>query len=197
MPWEKSFDEDAAVDKAMHLFWERGFEPTSLANLIEATGINRGSLYNAFGGKHQLFVRSLVKYDKENRKAVLGELEALDNPKKAILGLFDAIVEEMQMDSQRKGCFLINTALEVMRHQDEVAEIVTKGLRETEAFFRRSIEVGQARGDISKEIDPEVTAKNLMALLVSIRVLGRGVFSKEELDIIAKQASRLISQPFL
>ena len=192
MPWEKRFDEDAAVDKAMHIFWEKGFESASMADLIEGTGVNRGSLYNAFGGKHQLFVQALTKYDQENRKAVLGELEALDNPREAISALFDAIVEETLTDRQRKGCFLINTALEITRHQDDVTEIVTKGLRATEAFFRRSIEVGQARGDIPKTVDPEATSKALMALLVAIRVLGRGIFSESELKVIAGQASRLI-----
>jgi TetR/AcrR family transcriptional repressor of nem operon len=75
MPWEKSFDEDEAVGKAMNVFWEKGFEPASMADLIAGTGITRGSLYNAFGGKEQLFVKALQKYDKDKRRARLAELE--------------------------------------------------------------------------------------------------------------------------
>ncbi len=63
MPWEKSFDEEVAIEKAMLVFWEKGFEPASIADLLEGTGLNRGSLYNAFGGKQQLFVKALLKYD--------------------------------------------------------------------------------------------------------------------------------------
>ena len=67
MPWEKSFDEELALEKAMEVFWSRGFDSASIAELIAQTGINRGSLYNAFGGKQPLFVRTLLKYDRERR----------------------------------------------------------------------------------------------------------------------------------
>jgi TetR/AcrR family transcriptional repressor of nem operon len=89
MPWEKTFDEDEAIDKAMHVFWEKGFEPASMADLIAGIGITRGSLYNAFGGKEQLFVKALKKYDRDYRRALLAEMEALDDPKRAIAALFD------------------------------------------------------------------------------------------------------------
>jgi len=67
MPWEKSFSEEDAIAKAMYLFWERGYESTSVNELLEETGISRSSLYNAFGGKQKLFVRALEKYDLELR----------------------------------------------------------------------------------------------------------------------------------
>ncbi len=193
MPWEKAFDEELAVDRAMQVFWEKGYEPSSLADLIKATGINRGSFYNAFGGKQQLFLRALEKYEQENRRNVLAELEALNNPIEAIEGLFQGIIEEAQTDDARKGCFLINTALDIAHHETDVADLVEKGIRETEAFFRRCIEVGQARSEIPAGIEPEETAKALMSLLVAIRVLGRGIYSENELVSIAKQATRLIS----
>ncbi len=61
MPWEKSYNEETAVENAMQVFWEKGFEPTSIADLLAGTGLNKGSLYNAFGGKQQLFVKALQK----------------------------------------------------------------------------------------------------------------------------------------
>ena len=66
MPWGKSFDEEAALEKAVQVFWSRGFDSASMAELIEQTGVNRGSLYNAFGGKQSLFVQALAKYDRDN-----------------------------------------------------------------------------------------------------------------------------------
>lgn len=192
MPWEKSFDEEAALEKAMNVFWEKGFEPASIADLIKGTGVNRGSLYNAFGGKQALFVKSLLKYDRDARQAKLAQLEALDDPKLAITSFFDGIVAETVADTERKGCFLINTSLEFSSHDSEVNKIVLKGMREIEAFFRRSIEVGQARRDIRKDIEPEAVAKTLLALLVAIRVLGRGVFNEAALQTIANEAKQLI-----
>ena len=191
MPWEKSFDEETAIENAMQVFWEKGFEPASIADLLEGTGLNRGSLYNAFGGKQQLFVKALQKYD-QDRLAMLAKLEALDDPKKAIATFFDTTVAKTVADQDHKGCFLFNTALQINTHDEEVNAIVTNGVREIEAFFRRSIEVGQARGDIPKGLDPEATAKALLALIVAIRVLGRGVFAEAALRTIADQGKRLI-----
>ena len=87
---------------------------------------------------------------------------------------------------------MFNTALEISTHDDEVKNIVTNGIKAIEAFFRRSIEVGQARGEIRQSLDPKATAKTLVALTVAIRVLGRGVFSKTALQGIADEAKRLI-----
>ncbi|MFT5590210.1 MAG: TetR/AcrR family transcriptional repressor of nem operon [Bradyrhizobium sp.] len=192
MPWEKSFDEDEVVGKAMKVFWKKGFESASMADLITGTGITRGSLYNAFGGKKELFVKTLLKYDKDNRRALLAELEAMDDPLRAIAALFDALVAETISDAEKKGCFLVNTASELTTHDEEVNSIVRNGLREIQAFFRRSIEVAQARKQIADTVDPEVTAKGLMAMVVGIRVLGRGMFDASSLETIATQAQRLL-----
>lgn len=192
MPWEKSFDEETAIENAMRVFWEKGYEPASIADLLEGTGLNRGSLYNAFGGKQQLFVKSLRKYD-QDRQAMLARLEALDDPKQAIATFFDTTVAKTVADTDHKGCFLFNTALQINMHDEEVNAIVTNGVREIEAFFRRSIEVGQARGDIPRRLDPEATARALLAWIVAIRVLGRGVFAEAALRTIADQGKQLIS----
>jgi TetR/AcrR family transcriptional repressor of nem operon len=192
MPWEKSFDEDEAIGKAMKVFWEKGFEPASMADLIAGIGITRGSLYNAFGGKKQLFVKALLKYDKDNRRALLAELEAMDDPQRAIAALFDALVAETVADTEKKGCFLVNTASELTAHDEDVNSIVRNGLREIQAFFRRSIEVAQARKQIRATLDPETTAKGLMAMVVGIRVLGRGLFDESSLKTIAAQAQCLL-----
>ena len=192
MPWEKSFDEDEAVGKAMQVFWEKGFEPASMADLIAGTGITRGSLYNAFGGKQQLFVKALQKYDKDNRREILAKMEAMDDPKRAIAALFDGIVEETVADSRKRGCFLVNTASELMSHGEDVNRIVRSGLREIEAFFRRSVEVAQARKQMPDSLDPEATAKALLAMIVAIRLLGRGMYDESALKTIAAQAQSLL-----
>ena len=192
MPWEKSFDEDEAVGKAMKVFWQKGFAPASMADLIAGTGITRGSLYNAFGGKEQLFVKALQKYDKDQRRARLAELEAMDDPQRAIAQLFDGLVAETVADAEKKGCFLVNTASELTTHGEQVNAIVRNGLREIEAFFRRSIEVAQARQQIPATLDPQATAKGLLAMIIAIRVLGRGMFDESSLKTIAAQAQQLL-----
>lgn len=193
MPWEKSFNEDEAVGKAMRVFWEKGYEPASMADLIASTGISRGSLYHAFGGKEQLFVKALQKYDTDNRRAILADMEAMDDPKRAIAALFDVIVAETVADTRKKGCFLVNTASELLSHGEEVNRIVRTGLREFEGFFRRSIEVAQRRQQLPDSLDPAAAAKGLVAMVVAIRSLGRGTFDEASLKTVAAQALRLLS----
>ncbi|MBL4795711.1 MAG: TetR/AcrR family transcriptional regulator [Pseudomonadales bacterium] len=193
MPWEKSFDEQDAIENAMRVFWEKGYEATSIANLIESTGINRGSLYNAFGGKRQLFTQSLLKYDTETRRAFIAKLEALDNPTLAFKTLFDTLVEQSKKNIEPKGCFLVNTSIEIAFHDKETRDIVTQGFIEFEAFFRRGIEVAQTRGDMPSTLDAAATAKVLFSLVVAMRVLGRGVYDELSLQVIADQAEHLTS----
>lgn len=193
MPWEKSFNEQDVIEKAMKVFWEKGYEATSISSLIESTGINRGSLYNAFGGKRNLFTQSLLKYDAEVRKDFLAELEAIDNPTLAFKTLFNALVQQAQNDDQPKGCFLVNTSIEIAFHDKEAKDIVTQGFIEFEAFFRRGIEVSQARGEMPSVLDASSTAKALFSLVVAIRVLGRGIYNESSLQAIADQARYLTS----
>ena len=94
MPWEKSFDTNDAIKKATNVFWAKGYETTSLADLLKAIGINKGSFYNAFGSKKSLFIQSLDCYDREHRRKILDHLESLEDPVLAINTLFDTFISE-------------------------------------------------------------------------------------------------------
>lgn len=192
MPWEKTFDEEKTVKAAMLLFWEKGYTDTSMADLLEATGLTKGSFYNAFGSKHDLFVKTLLKYDVENRRVVIQELIAMDAPVKSIETFMNAVVNESAEDGDKKGCFLVNTSLDLNSHEDTVKKIITKGLKEVETFFKQMIELGQARKDIPQSVDPQSTAKAFMSTIVGIRVLGRGVYNKAALKALSEQSLRLI-----
>ncbi|OHD77491.1 MAG: hypothetical protein A3J97_04565 [Spirochaetes bacterium RIFOXYC1_FULL_54_7] len=88
MPWEKQFDIDEVLEKAMTAFWHRGYTATSMQDLVECTGVNRASLYATYGGKRDLFIAALKAYDESGRQALFAKLEALDDPKEAIHRLF-------------------------------------------------------------------------------------------------------------
>ncbi len=192
MPWEKSFDVAEAVDRAKFVFWSKGFEGTSIANLLEATGLKRGSLYNAFDSKHELFVKTLLKYECEIREDKLAQFERCEVPRDAIIGFFNLVIKESLNDKDKKGCFLVNTALEFSIHDAEVQAIVKAGLRDVGNFFQRMIECGQARSEFREDIDAEETAKVLVGLLVGIRVLARGALDASSLKAIAKHAEQIL-----
>ena len=192
MPWEKTFEVQDAVDKAMQVFWSKGYVDTSIADLLEATGLKRSSLYNAFGDKRNLFVKALRKYDRENHRATLSQLEEFESPHQVIQTLFEGVVQETLMDPDQRGCLLVNTSLELPTHDKEIQTIVKNSLRVIEDFFRRQIELGQARAELPESLDPQETARALVALITGIRVLGRGVYEESALRSIATQAMRLI-----
>ena len=193
MPWEKDFDVDTAVGHAMKVFWAKGYEATSISDLVGAMQINKGSLYNAFGSKKALFTRTLLKYARENHRAVLSELEAMDDPVRAIRTLFDSVIAESEADIDRKGCLLVNTALELPHHSKDIQDMVTAALQDIEGFFERSIKAAQTRGQVRPNLDASVTAKSLLGQIVGLRVLARGAFDITGLGAIRTQALQQIS----
>lgn len=192
MPWEKSFDLEEAIERAQKVFWAKGYEATSITDLTNSMAINKGSLYNAFGSKKELFTRALLAYDRDNRQKGLKQLEALDDPILAITTLFEGLIAESAADTERKGCFLVNTALELPNHADDVREMIGSALGDFEKFFERQITLGQKRGCIPTSVKASETAKSLLSLVVALRVLARGVFDTAGLRAIKNDALRLI-----
>ena len=193
MPWEKAFDVDEAIDRATEIFWAKGYEATSLSDLLKATGINKGSFYNAFGSKKQLFTLSLLKYEREQHRATLHRLSQLEDPVAAITNLFDALIAQSLGDEEKKGCLLVNTALDLPNLDEDTGDTVKSGMADIEAFFKQQIELGHQTGAIPKSVNPAVASIGLVALVVGLRVLARGVFSKDQLQAIKSQAIDLIS----
>ena len=193
MPWEKQFDVDHALDKAMTAFWARGYEATSMQDLVDCMGVNRGSLYATFGDKRSLFIRALRRYDARHRASWTQALAQSDSGKRAIVRTFEEVIASVIEAGARDGCLLVNTALELSPHDEEIHDIVGHGLAEMEAFFRAMIERGQAVGEIPDRIEPTETAHALLGLFIGLRVLSRSRPEKAVLRSIARQAEALLS----
>ena len=182
MPWEKTFDLDEATDKAIRVFWKKGYEGTSMTDLIDGMGINKGSLYNAFGSKRALFDRALLRYDQQNRGVMLAELASFEDPVAAVTELFDRMIDAGCADPQNLGCFLINTAQDLPNQTPDVAEIVRRSLAEIESFFSTMLHRAQANGQIPDGLDVPSTAQSLLAMFVGLRLLSRGAVPRATLE---------------
>ena len=193
MPWDKQFNTDDALTKAMQAFWARGYEATSVQDLVSCMGINRGSLYATFGDKRALFIRALRHYDAIHRAAWVARLLATHTPKSAIVAAFDEVIDVVLDGGSRDGCLLVNTALELSPHDDEIAAIVANALSDMEGFFRDRIRAGRDSGDIAQRVDPTDTARSLLGLFVGLRVLSRSRPEEPLLRTVADQAERLVS----
>ena len=193
MPWEKQFDVDAALGRAMEAFWSQGFEATSTQDLLARMGINRGSLYDTFGSKRELFLKALEHYQATYQGPKVAAAAQGRTPRETIGALFDDLVAEALGDSGRCGCLLVNTALELAPHDEEIARVVAEGLRDIEAFFKATIEKGQRIGEIPSHVDTAEVARALLGLMVGLRVLARSLPDKPVLDAIATRAKAMLA----
>lgn len=187
MPWEKKFNEEEALGKALDAFWARGYEATSMQELVECTGVNRGSLYATYGDKRAIFLAALATYD-ESRRKMLAEFEARYEPREAIRRVFRVFVDTASEDGANRGCFMTNTALELAAHDDEIREKVADAQKEVEAYFARMIRKGRTSGAISQNVKPSAAARGLLASLLGILVLVRSRPDRALLQSIVEDA---------
>lgn len=166
MPWRKRFDRETVLETAMAAFWAHGFEATSVADLVAATGVNRASLYDTYGDKRSLFLAALGTYADRHRRA-LAEFAATLAPRAALRAPFEALVAQAEGGSPGSGCFLTNSALERAAHDPEVRRIVADAQAATEAFFARTIAAAGAAADV------ETAARGMLAALLGVAVLAR------------------------
>jgi TetR/AcrR family transcriptional repressor of nem operon len=188
----REFDETTALEAAMACFWRRGYEATSMRDLIGAMGISGPSLYNAFGDKRAVFTAALERYLDQSPRARMKRLEAASAPKDAIRQFIEEIIERSLNDPERRGCLLINSALEVAPHDRQLGAVIGDCLTEIEAFFRRSIKAGQKQGTIRRALVAKDVARLLLGVLLGIRVLARSRPERALLEGVARPALALL-----
>ena len=164
----REFEEGVVLDAAMECFWNRGYEATSMRDLVDKTGITGASLYNAFGDKRAIYQRALDRYVEGSVAARLARCEELP-PLEAIVAFFDDIVSRSVEDRSRKGCMLVNAALDVAPHDDEFQRIVAEVMTRIELFFRDCVQ----KGAITSTMSAEELGRHLLGVLLGVRVLAR------------------------
>ena len=133
----KEFNPDDAIEKAMQVFWHKGYEATSMEDLLSAMDLNRGSLYDTFGDKRQLFLKVVDRYC---TTFVGSKFSLLDQPGPALPALrrfIQGMIEGALADPQRRGCLIANTVMELSPHEKEIAGTLRQVLKMAEdTFFR-------------------------------------------------------------
>jgi TetR/AcrR family transcriptional repressor of nem operon len=177
----KSFDEDAVLDQAVELFWKRGYEGTSLADLETHLGLGRQSLYNTFGDKQSLFLKALERYRRTVGEGALAQLSAPGASLDAIRAFFTATVESLTAPGPRRGCLVANTILE-RGSQDADALLRCNHARAAlERAFRRALAQAKARKELPDGLDVEATATLLVIQSYGLNVLAKTGASAAEL----------------
>jgi TetR/AcrR family transcriptional regulator, transcriptional repressor for nem operon len=194
MARSREFDEDVVLDAAMEYFWSWGYEATSVRDLIETTGLTGASLYNAFGDKRGLFRAALDRYVESSIGERIRRCAALP-PRDAIASFFDDILRRSLTDRQRKGCMLVNSAMEIAPHDLELRKVIATVLSRIEAFFVECIEAGQAQGTITSSKPSRSIARHLLGVLMGVRVLARVRPERALLEGVVVPALALLDGP--
>lgn len=169
----KEFDPEVALDAALQLFWQRGYEATSLADLVAHLGISRASLYATFGSKHELYLRALDRYRDRMDPRVVETLAAPGPALPAVRGVVRGYAEQASWDVGR-GCMLVNTAVELVPGDAEAARRVESSWTALEVALASALLRAQAQGELAADRDPRALARLLLVVLQGLRVVGKG-----------------------
>ncbi|MBR0912741.1 TetR/AcrR family transcriptional regulator [Bradyrhizobium japonicum] len=169
----RSFDLDAAVERAMGVFWSRGYHATALPDLLRATKLSRGSLYAAFGDKHSLFLRALDRYIADAVTRMDVELAPRREPVDALRAYLAGYVDRTSGATGRRGCLLVATAMELAGQDAEVGRRIAGFFRAMEARVADALSRAKLAGKLADGVDPASAAKILVCFVEGLRVVGK------------------------
>ncbi|HBS27336.1 MAG TPA: TetR/AcrR family transcriptional regulator [Gammaproteobacteria bacterium] len=173
MPRAKLFNKDEALNKAMELFWKKGYHATSMQDLVTHLSINRASLYDTFGGKQNLFDQSLKLYCDTNRDGTIKFLRSQKRVKEGFLKLFENAISKSTTDPDQKGCFVVNSTTELIPGEEHIKESLISNRAFFEGVFYEFLLSGQKNGEISKDKDIKSIASLIYTLLNGINVIAK------------------------
>ncbi|MFD5466301.1 TetR/AcrR family transcriptional regulator [Kitasatospora sp. NPDC127059] len=177
----RKFDTEAAIDAAMNTFWTKGYTATSTDDLAESTGMLRGSLYNAFGGKRQLFELALRRYRESGAAGANpapGDLPPLERVRRLLLTGVD------QAAADHRGCLAVNTVTELAVREPELAQQARQAFVPLENALTAAVEDGRLRGEIRADRAPRVLARQTMAGFHGLLLQAKAGFEPESLHAV-------------
>jgi len=187
----RAYDPAAAIARAAETFWKAGYAGTSLDDLSAATGMNRPSLYTAFGDKRDLYLKTLEYYRDEGRALARAAL-ADDPPLRVFLQRFYDKALALYLADGPRGCYSIGTAATVAAVDDNVRAFLADSMRTTDGFLRHQIEKAKARGEIARDADPTALGFIATATLHTLAVRSRAGLPRKELDALVDAAIDVI-----
>ncbi|MGA5821075.1 TetR/AcrR family transcriptional regulator [Kitasatospora sp. NPDC094028] len=188
----KEFDPDAALQAALDLFWRRGYEATSMADLVEELGIARASIYATFGSKHELYLRALERYAEQTDPVLLAELSQPGPVLPAVRAMVRRYAASSAEEGRERGCFVTNTAVELAPHDPSAARRVDASLGHLETVLAAALVRARAQGELPDGREPRALARMLMVLMQGMRVMGKTADGAARVRDAAEQALVLL-----
>ncbi len=181
MPRIKLFDREEVLEKAMKLFWKQGFYATSIQDLVNDLGINRASIYDTYGGKKELFLQAFRLYRKTSLDELKTFLYSHSSIKEGFLNLFLLVVDEGIKDTEKKGCFVVNSTTELASDDEMIFNIVKENRIVFEELFYDHLSLGVERKEIAPNKDLKAIASFLFTFNNGLKVMLKTGASRDEL----------------
>jgi TetR/AcrR family transcriptional repressor of nem operon len=189
----KEFDPEAALQSALELFWRRGYEATSMSDLVEHLGIGRASLYATFGSKHELYMKALDRYEQGGLPRIVRELSQPGPALPAVRAVVRRYAAEAADEELRRcGCLITNTAAELAPHDPAAARSVERNWDQLETVLHSALVRAQVQGELPADRDPLALARTLLVLMQGLRVVGKASADPARVRDAAEQALALL-----
>ena len=191
----REFNIDDALERAMNVFWAKGYEATSLDDLCQTMDLARSSFYAAFGDKHSLYVRALDRYEIAAVARIRSTLASSTSVKAGITAFVGRIVDSIVAGPGRRGCFIGNCAAELVRENRDGAIRVRQSLERIETAFRDALERARTNGELPPSADINALARFITAGIQGLRLVGKTHPDRVVLEDIARVMLRCLEQP--
>lgn len=186
MARHKEFDRDEALQRAMEVFWSRGYEAASVGELVKHMGINRQSLYDTFGDKHSLYLQALDRYREVEGQKMYGALERPGPVKRALRELFEGVVESSLGEGPRRGCLVGNAMSELAGRCRETAEKTCGSMAAAEEAFYRALLRAKRQGEIGGGRDLRAVARFLYGSLQGLLLMSKATRDRKTLEDVVR-----------
>lgn len=187
----KEFDEDAVLLKAMRLFWEQGYEKTSMMDLVSYMGVHKRSMYDSFGDKHSLYIKALKRYSEMMNQSVKRIINGSISANETIRLVLEMAIRRDEEEFP-KGCLMVNTAVELAPHDAESRALVNESLTYIEQLIRELIEAGQQSGEFDKTLNAEWLSCYFNNAFTGLRVLAKTTDDREKLKQIIETTMSIL-----
>ena len=181
----REFEINDALEKAMEAFWAKGYDATSMVDLMKMMNLNKGSIYAAFGNKHALFTKALTQYTDTTYVRIKNIFNSKEAPHEAMKLFFDEMLVEQSLpvDKVKTGTLMVNSIIELAPHDEAAKNILNRQVKRLEAIFSKAIAKGQATGVFRNDSN----AKD-MAIEVSVFIFGIMSYRKTGCDLAKIQS---------
>lgn len=176
----REYDEDTVLNEAMLLFWRQGYEATSVSHLVNATGMAKGSLYQAFGDKQRLFLAALERYLAQGRHALRACMEGAKTGYEGVRVWLTENAKPSASGGIRRGCLAVNTAAELAPHNADVRKVLRAHERKMEQLYEATIVRGMKDGSIDDAIDPAACARSLTTTIYGLQIRSKLGMTREQ-----------------